>query len=107
MSENESAHSLHDMGGNIGGASDRASSDKNAQPSAPTNGYSEEVDASVVGQQAQDEATAGSDRGGNANTPPVAGAKSEYISIDETDNVGRGADGETAARLAQREAGEL
>ncbi|RKS73800.1 hypothetical protein CLV35_2291 [Motilibacter peucedani] len=91
--------SLHDMGGAIGPAPDFTAADPDGDEQG---GYAREVDPSAVGQSPQDPEIAGSDRGGNANTPPVAGARSEYISIDDTDNLGRGADGETADRLEQQ-----
>ena len=77
---------LHDMGGNIGPASDRAASakDGDATDSAPQGGYAQDVDPSVVGEATQNTVTEGSDRGGSSATPPVAGAPSEYVSIDET-----------------------
>lgn len=103
-----SESNLHDMGGNIGPASVRASSAKDgsgrATDAAPEEGYAESVSA-TVGTDEQDPGIAGSDESGSAGVPQSADAPSEYVSIDDADNLGRGADGETADRLAQKDAG--
>ena len=106
MSDNDS--NLHDMGGNIGAASVRASSARDggglSDDAAPKSGYAESVTA-AVGTDEQDPSIAGSDESGSANVPPTPGARSNYLEIDDVDNLGRGADGETADRLQQQDEG--
>jgi hypothetical protein len=100
---------LHDMGGAIGAASIRGSSapadaDIPEDAAAPKSGYAESLPDATVGADApRDSPVSGSDQSGDIAPTPVAGAPSEYLSIDDADNLGRGADGETAARLEQKE----
>ena len=99
--------SLHDMGGEIGEASIRGSGARDgsgeAQDSAPTEGYAESLPDATVGADApRDSPMSGSDQSGDIAPTPVAGAPSEYLSIDDADNLGRGADGESADRLEQQ-----
>jgi hypothetical protein len=110
MSEQKFTDSgVHDMGGDIGAASIRGSSDPQGSglpedAAAPDSGYAESVPDVTVGADApRDSPVSGSDQSGDIAPPPVPGAASEYISMDDADNLGRGADGETAARLEQKE----
>lgn len=93
---------LHDMGGNIGPAS--MANPRSDDDSAGD--YAESISA-TVGTDEANPSVAGSDESGSAATPPVATTHGDYLSIDEVDNLGRGADGETSARLQQVRDGEL
>lgn len=101
--------SLHDMGGDVGAASIRGSSAPEGaripeNDAAPESGYAESVSDETAGLYPHgDSPVSGSDPGGDIAPPPVPGAPSEYLSIDDADNLGRGADGDTAARLEQKE----
>ena len=107
MSEQQS--DLHDLGGDIGAASIRGSSSPEGaripeNDAAPQTGYAESVSDETAGLSLHgDSPVAGSDPSGDISPPPVPGAPSEYLSVDDADNLGRGADGETAARLEQKE----
>ena len=101
---------VHDMGGNIGPASIRPSSERqgsgsDADSTAPQGGYAESLDP-TTGPDEDFQERSGAVTGGDSAPPPVAGAPSEYVSIDEVDNLGRGADGDGQARLEQKKAGE-
>jgi hypothetical protein len=102
-------HDLHDMGGNIGPASIRGSSEpegsgSDADSSAPKEGYAESGDP-VSGSDDQFQERSGAVFGGDSAPPPVAGAPNEYVSIDDADNLGRGGDGDTQALIEQKHAG--
>jgi hypothetical protein len=110
MSEQKLTDSgVHDMGGDIGAASIRGSSAREGadipeNAAAPSSGYAESLPDVTVGADApRDSPVSGSDQSGDIAPPPVPGAPSEYLSVDDADNLGRGADGETAARLEQKD----
>src|SRR4051812_42502130 len=102
---------IHDLGGDIGAASIRGSSERqgsgsDADDSAPKEGYAESLDP-TTGPDAVYQERTGAVEGGDIAPPPVADAPSEYVSIDDADNLGRGADGDGEARLEQKKSGEF
>ena len=102
---------IHDLGGDIGAASIRGSSEpqgsgSDADDSAPKEGYAESLDP-TTGPDAIYQERSGAVEGGDTAPPPVADAPSEYVSIDNADNLGRGADGDGEARLEQKRSGEF
>ncbi|NHC12760.1 hypothetical protein [Motilibacter deserti] len=102
---------VHDMGGNIGPASIRPSSERqgsgsDADSTAPQEGYAEPYGV-TAGPDDEFQERTGAVFGGDSAPPPVADAPSEYVSIDDADNLGRGGDGDTEARLQQKESGEF
>ena len=105
--------SLHDMGGDIGAASIRGSSAREGgggteNEAAPRSGYAQSIPDSSVGADApRDSPMSGSDQSGDIAPPPAPGAPSEYISVEDADNLGRGADGDTEARLEQEREGRV
>lgn len=99
---------LHDMGGDIGAASIRASSARggsgSAQDAAPETGYAQDL-GPMAGRDEEQPGVAGSDDSGYGSPvhAPVPGAPSLVVDIDEGDQVGRGADGDSAARMEQKQ----
>lgn len=105
-STSSSDSTLHDMGGNIGPASVRGSSAPSgggaSDDAAPQSGYSEDA-GPMAGRDEEQPQLAGSDESGTT-IPTIAGAPSLIVDIDEAgDQTGRGADGDTAARLQQQQ----
>ncbi len=105
---------LHNMGGAIGAASIRgAGAPAEGGPddtAAPKGGYSTPV-SPMVGSDADDPGVAGStdaDVVAPVGHEVVAGTRSNYVPEESDDVVvGRGADGDTAARQEQKDAGAL
>jgi hypothetical protein len=105
-----SSSDVHNLGGDLGPASVRASSARDggglAQDAAAGAGYAQDL-GPMSGRDEEQPAVAGSDESGYAAPmapPVVAGAPSLVVDIDEGgDNLGRGADGDTAARLEQKQ----
>ena len=97
--------SLHDMGGSIGPASLRGSSARGqggaSDDAAPEAGYAVPV-SPTTGRDDEQPNVAGAAEGGDIGPRVVAGAPSNYLAMDEADNIGRGADGDSAAREAAR-----
>ncbi len=96
---------LHDMGGDIGPASlTTAQSDGDGDDAG--SGYARTV-FRTAGSDESDPYVAGPQESGSAAAAPVATTRGDYLAIDDADNLGRGADGETAARIEQRDDGDL
>lgn len=98
--------SLHDMGGAIGPASIRGSSAREGgggteNDAAPREGYATSV-MPTTGRDEEQTQIAGAVEGGDLGPPVVAGAPSNYLAIDDVDNVGRGADGDAEPRRQAR-----
>src|SRR3954466_5576143 len=84
---------VHDLGGEIGAASIRGSSERqdsgsDADDSAPSEGYAESTDP-VAGPDDVFQERSGAVEGGDIAPPPSPDAPSEYVSIDDADNLGR------------------
>lgn len=98
--------SLHDMGGSIGAASIRGSNAREGgggteNDAAPQEGYATSV-MPTTGRDEEQPNVSGAVEGGELGPPVVAGAPSNYLAIDDADNLGRGADGDAGPRREAR-----